>query len=73
MNAPGKNAYPISSFTWILVYEHPKNAAKGKALTEFLKWTYANGESVASSLDYSPLPKAMVTRLDARLNTLGGR
>ncbi len=73
VNAPGKDAYPISSFTWILVYQHPKDAAKGKALTEFLQWAYANGESVASSLDYAPLPKSMITRLDARLKSLGGR
>ena len=70
VNAPGRDAYPISSFTWILVYAHPRDAAKGKALTAFLKWAYANGESVASSLDYSPLPAAMVRRLDTRLNSL---
>lgn len=73
VNAPGKAAYPISSFTWILVYEHPRDAAKGKALVNFLRWAYNNGESVAASLDYSPLPTAMIKRLDARLNTLGGR
>jgi phosphate transport system substrate-binding protein len=72
VNAPGKTAYPISSFTWILVYQHPKNAAKGKALADFLRWAYKNGESVASSLDYSPLPASMIKRLDARLNTIGG-
>ena len=70
VNAPGRNAYPISSFTWILVYEHPKDPAKGKELTNFLKWAYTDGESVASSLDYSPLPAVMVSRLDARLNAL---
>lgn len=37
VNAPGKDAYPISSFTWILLYEHPPNAAKGKALVAFLQ------------------------------------
>lgn len=72
VNAPGKNAYPISSFTWILLYQHPPNAAKGKALVAFLQWAYRNGEGVASSLDYSPLPPAMIKRLEARLSTLGG-
>ncbi len=72
VNAPGKSAYPISSFTWILLYEHPANAAKGKSLVDFLRWAYGNGEAVASSLDYSPLPPAMIKRLQARLNTLGG-
>lgn len=70
VNAPGKAAYPISSFTWILLYEHPRDAAKGKSLVNFLRWAYSNGEAVASSLDYSPLPATMVKRLEARLNTL---
>lgn len=73
VNAPGKAAYPISSFTWILVYEHPRDAAKGQALVNFLRWAYDNGESVAASLDYSPLPAVMIRRLDVRLATLGGR
>ena len=72
VNAPGKTAYPISSFTWILVYQHPKNAARGKAVVNFLRWAYDNGESVAASLDYSPLPEAMVKRLDTRLDSLAG-
>ena len=71
VNAPGKTAYPISSFTWILVYEHPKDSVKGKALANFLRWAYKDGESVAGSLDYAPLPASMVRRLDARLTALG--
>jgi len=71
VNAPGKAAYPISSFTWILVYEHPKDAVKGKALANFLRWAYKDGEAVAGSLDYAPLPATMVRRLDARLTALG--
>jgi phosphate transport system substrate-binding protein len=70
VNAPGKAAYPISSFTWILLYQHPANATKGTALVNFLRWAYGSGESVASSLDYSPLPTSMIKRLQARLNTL---
>ena len=54
------------------IYEHPKDAAKGKALVDFLRWGYSNGEAVASSLDYSPLPAPMVKRLQTRLNTIGG-
>lgn len=72
VNAPGRAAYPISSFTWILVYQHPKDPARSKALVNFLLWAYNSGESVAGSLDYSPLPAAMIKRLEARLNTLGG-
>lgn len=72
VNAPGRAAYPISSFTWILLYERPKDAAKGKAMVDFLKWAYKNGESVASSLDYSPLPESMLKQLETRLGTVGG-
>lgn len=72
VNAPGKAAYPISSFTWILVYQHPKDATKGRAIANFLRWAYTSGESVAASLDYAPLPEAMIRRLDARLATIGG-
>lgn len=71
VNAPGKTAYPISSFTWILLYEHPKDSAKGKALINFLHWAYQHGETAAAALDYSPLPATMIKRLDARLITLG--
>lgn len=72
VNAPGKAAYPIASFTWILVYQHPRDAAKSRAIANFLRWAYASGESVAASLDYAPLPAAMIRRLDARLAMIGG-
>ncbi|HEX6964956.1 MAG TPA: phosphate ABC transporter substrate-binding protein PstS [Gemmatimonadaceae bacterium] len=67
VNAPGARSYPISSFTWILVYKNPPNAAKGKALVDFLRWAYQKGESAASSLDYAPLPESMRTMLVKRL------
>ena len=68
VNAPGKGVYPISSFTWILVYTHPGNPAKGKQLVDFLRWAYENGESVAGSLDYAPLPPSMIKTLTTRLS-----
>jgi phosphate transport system substrate-binding protein len=70
VNAPGKGAYPISSFTWMLVYAHPKDAAKSKMLTDFMRWGYENGESVAGSLDYAPLPASMIKRLIERLGEI---
>src|SRR5262249_23517985 len=54
VNAPGKNAYPISSFTYLLVYETQPDAAKGKKLLDFLKWALHDGEKEAASLDYAP-------------------
>ena len=70
VNAPGKDAYPISSFTWILIYQHAANPAKQAALLNFLRWGYKDGETVAASLDYAPLPAAMVRQLDMRLASL---
>ena len=67
VNAPGKTAYPISSFTYLLVYETQPDAAKGKKLIDFLKWALHDGEKEAASLDYAPLPANVVTMLDKRL------
>jgi phosphate transport system substrate-binding protein len=70
VNAAGKGAYPISSFTYILVYETQPDAAKGKKLIEFLKWALHDGEKEAGALDYAPLPANIVTMLDKRLSTV---
>ena len=70
VNAPGAQAYPISSFTWILVYRDQSDAAKGKKLVDFLRWALTDGEKQATRLDYAPLPAAMTTRLLARLDSI---
>lgn len=70
VNAKGAQAYPISSFTWILVYEREPDAAKGKKLLDFLNWALTEGESEASALDYAPLPEAMSRTLIERLKTV---
>lgn len=67
VNAPGKGAYPISSMTFILLYQTQKDAAKGKKLVDFLKWALHDGQASAAGLDYAPLPKNVVTMLDKRL------
>ena len=74
-NAAGKGAYPISSYTYILVYKEQKDAAKGKALVDFLWWGIHEGESYARDLQYAPLPKEIVTRAEAKINsiTFGGK
>jgi phosphate transport system substrate-binding protein len=61
-NAPGKNAYPISSFTWMLIPDKIDNAAKKKAITEFLAWMVTAGQADAPSLDYAPLPKNVAAK-----------
>ncbi|HEX8959934.1 MAG TPA: phosphate ABC transporter substrate-binding protein PstS [Geobacteraceae bacterium] len=56
VNQPGKNAYPIAGFTYLLVYEHQKDAAKGRKLVEFLTWELKKGQKMAPALLYAPLP-----------------
>ncbi len=60
VNAEGPDAYPISSFTWILLYENPKNKAQSKAMVDFMKWALADGQKYCADLGYAPLPSAVV-------------
>jgi phosphate transport system substrate-binding protein len=70
VNAPGANAYPISSFTWLLVYEKQADATKGQKLVDFMKWMYSDGQQNAAALDYAPLPGVLATQLTARLGSI---
>ena len=75
-NAPGAEAYPISSFTWLLVRPDTKDVAKGKALKDFLAWMLtAEAQKMAEELKYAPLPKEVVSLVQTRLPTLkaGGK
>ena len=69
-NAPGADAYPISSFTWLLVPLQSPDAKKGQVLKEFLKWMLAHGESEASSLSYAPLPPSVAMKVSGAINYL---
>ncbi|MGH9536752.1 MAG: phosphate ABC transporter substrate-binding protein PstS, partial [Terriglobales bacterium] len=62
-NAPGKDAYPISSFTWLLIPEKSKEAAKGKILADFLTWMVDDGQKMTSELAYAPLPENVATKV----------
>ncbi|MBV9067928.1 MAG: phosphate ABC transporter substrate-binding protein PstS [Acidobacteria bacterium] len=66
-NADGATAYPIASFTWLLLYQHPKDAARGKAMVDFLKWALTDGQKFAPSLGYAPLPQPVVDKETAAL------
>ena len=70
VNAPGAGAYPISSFTWLLVYQRQPDATKGKKLVDFMRWALTEGEASAAALDYAPLPAAVGKRLIERLATI---
>ena len=59
-NAPGKGVYPISSFTWLLFYENPKDKQRAKIMNDFLKWALTEGQKYAPELGYAPLPPEVV-------------
>ena len=69
-NAPGKDAYPIAGATWLLVYQQQKDAAKGKKLVEFLKWSLTDGEKMAKDLQYAPLPESVQQRVLKRIDEI---
>jgi len=62
-NAPGKDAYPISSFTWLLIPAQSKDAAKGKILADFLNWMMDNGQKMTAELTYAPLPENVASKV----------
>ncbi|HZX94425.1 MAG TPA: phosphate ABC transporter substrate-binding protein PstS [Myxococcales bacterium] len=72
---PGKDAYPIAAFTYLLVYRDQQNAQKGDALLEFLWWAEHEGQKDAAALDYAPLPKAVVQKVEQTLKgmTVNGK
>ncbi len=74
-NADGATAYPISSYTYLLVYQDQKDATKGKALVDFLWWGIHDGEKFAKDLQYAPLPDELVKRTEAKINSItsGGK
>jgi phosphate transport system substrate-binding protein len=69
-NAQGAQAYPISSYTYILVYKNQKDAAKGKAIVDFLWWGLHEGENFAKDLLYAPLPPDVVKKAEAKINSV---
>jgi phosphate transport system substrate-binding protein len=62
-NAPGKDAYPISSFTWLLIPTHAADPAKGKVIKDLLSWIVNSGESEVTALSYAPLPKNVAEKV----------
>jgi phosphate transport system substrate-binding protein len=69
-NPPGDTAYPIASFTWILVYKDQPNEAKGKLLTKFLWWAIHEGQKYPPDLLYAPLPAPVVKQIEAKLKQI---
>jgi len=69
-NASGRGAYPIAGFTFLLVHKDQKDAAKGKALIQFLWWASHDGQQYAAPLDYAPLPGPVVNKVETTIRTL---
>ena len=59
-NAPGTGVYPVSSFTWLLLYENARDKAQAKIMVDFLKWALTDGQKFAAGLGYAPLPEGVV-------------
>jgi phosphate transport system substrate-binding protein len=70
VNAAGAQAYPISSFTWLLVYKNQVDAEKARKLKDFMRWALTEGEQSAAALDYAPLPQGLTQRLVSRLDSI---
>ncbi len=66
-NADGSDAYPIAGLTWLLLYEHPPDRLKTQKLLSFVRWCLTDGQALASSLDYAPLPPSLRERVLATL------
>jgi phosphate transport system substrate-binding protein len=69
-NAPGKDAYPISSFTWLLIPEKSKEAAKGKILADFLTWMVDDGQKMTAELTYAPLPGNVAEKVKGAIKSV---
>ncbi len=75
VNSPAPNAYPICGLTFLLVYQDQKDAGKAHALAGFINWAIHDGQAVAPTLDYAPLPAAVVKVNEGSLRklTLAGK
>ncbi len=69
-NVPGEGAYPISSFTWILLYESPEDKGRAQVMNEFMKWALGDGQRLAADLGYAPLPAALIALELEQLNRI---
>ena len=69
-NPPGDEAYPIASFTWLLLYREQPDQAKGRAIVNFLWWMSHEGQKFAADLLYAPLPPPVVKQIEARIKEI---
>src|SRR6266516_4203727 len=70
VNAPGDGSYPVTGFTWVVVYQNQSNTDKGKAVANMLWWVTHDGQQYATSLNYVPLPQTVVTKDEAKIKSM---
>ncbi len=70
VNAPGDGSYPVTGFTWVVVYQNQSNTDKGKAVADMLWWVTHDGQQYATSLNYVPLPQTVVTKDEAKIKSM---
>jgi phosphate transport system substrate-binding protein len=69
-NAPGKESYPISSFSWLYVPAVAKDPVRGRAVADYLKWVYASGQKIAQDQGYATLPENVLEKVSAQAATV---
>jgi phosphate transport system substrate-binding protein len=69
-NSPGTNAYPISSFTWLLIPGEGNDRAKQRELSAFLKWMITDGQTMTRELGYAPLPRNVIFKLSKNIEQI---
>ncbi len=70
VNAPGDTSYPISGYSWIIVYQHQSNVDKGEAIANLLWWMIHSGQQFSTALNYVPLPDTIVTKGEAQIKSM---
>ncbi len=70
VNAPGDGSYPITGFTWMLIYQNQTNTDKGQAIANMAWWVSHDGQQYASPLNYVPLPQTLVTQDEAKIKSI---
>jgi phosphate transport system substrate-binding protein len=69
-NSPAKDAYPIASFTWLLIPQQSKDQNKGRILREFVEWMATGGQKMTDQLSYAPLPQEVAQKILATAKTI---
>ncbi|MBE3568225.1 MAG: hypothetical protein IMW90_21110 [Thermogemmatispora sp.] len=70
VNEPGKDSYPITGYSWVLVYQNQRDPSRGEALANLLWWMIHDGQRYAPDLAYVPLPETIVQRDEAQIKKM---